>query len=146
MVDENDPDDVATDDKDGDLDVDAPDGLDEEPADGDLETGGKDDDDDEDDVPAPKQQGSDDDDEDDDDVEADLDEILRERIAANDDDDDETPIQDARKKANVAPKRSDEWTCNQCFLIVSSSQFGTKDDPRCPSGEDPCVSLKRALG
>jgi hypothetical protein len=112
---------------------------------------GEDEDDDDDDVTPPKPATDDDDDDDVDpsDLEADLDEILRERIAANDDedeDDDESSTKTARKKASVAPKRSDEWTCNQCFLIVSSSQFGTKDDPRCPSGEDPCVSLKRALG
>ena len=161
MVDEEVPSadggDVKEEDKE--FDEDAPDlddefeGHDDEPDKGDHDEDGDDDDgddDDGDDVPAPKPAGSDDDDDDDvdpSDVEADLDEILRERIAANDDDDeDEGPIQDARKKASVAPKRSDEWTCNQCFLIVSSSQFGTRDDPRCPSGEDPCVSLKRALG
>ena len=105
-------------------------------------------DDDEDDVPAP---ADDDDDDDEDvhpsDVEADLEEILRDRIAASDDDDDDEDDGPAPVKPTtvVAPPRSDEWTCNQCFLIVSVSQFGSRSAPVCPSGEDPCESIIRVL-
>lgn len=109
-----------------------------------------DDDEDEDDIVAPVvvETGDEDEDVDPSDVEAGLDEILRDRIAAGDDEDDDEDEDGASPEAPaavVAPKRSGEWTCPQCFLIVSSSQFGTRDDPRCPSGEDPCPSIKRAL-
>ena len=99
-------------------------------------------DDDDDDVPLPA-------DEDDDeevhpsDVEADLEEILRDRIAASDDEDDEDNASGQPKTVSVAPPRPDEWTCNQCFLIVSMTQFGSRTDPVCPSGEEPCESMKR---
>ena len=105
-----------------------------------------DDDDDDDDVPLPV-----DDDDDDDvhpnDVEADLEEILRDRIAASDDDeeDDEDDAGDPKSTSVVAPPRSDEWTCSQCFLIVSVTQFGSRSNPVCPSGEEPCESIKRIL-
>ena len=102
-------------------------------------------DDDDDDVPLP---ADDDDDEEvhPSDVEADLEEILRDRIAASDDDDDEDNASGQPKTVSVAPPRSDEWTCNQCFLIVSMTQFGSRTDPACPSGEEPCESMKRILG
>lgn len=108
------------------------------------------DDEDEDDIVAPVvavDTGDEDDDVDPSDVEAGLDEILRDRIAAGDDDDDDDDDDASPESAAavVAPRRSGEWTCPQCFLIVISSQFGTRDDPRCPSGEDPCPSIKRAL-
>lgn len=98
-------------------------------------SGGDDEDDDDDDVLDP------------DDIEADLEEILRDRIAAADDEDDEeeeeAPLPSERTVGSVAPKRADEWTCPGCFLIVSASQFGSRDNPTCPSGEDPCPSLER---
>ena len=101
-------------------------------------------DDDDDDVPLP---ADDDDDEEvhPSDVEADLEEILRDRIAASDDDDedDEDNASGQPKTVSVAPPRPDEWTCNQCFLIVSMTQFGSRTDPACPSGEEPCESMKR---
>ena len=101
-------------------------------------------DDDDDDVPLP---ADDDDDEEahPSDVEADLEEILRDRIAASDDDegDEEENPSGQSKTVSVAPPRSDEWTCNQCFLIVSVTQFGSRADPVCPSGEEPCESVKR---
>ena len=100
-------------------------------------------DDDDDDVPIP---ADDDDDEEvhPSDVEADLEEILRDRIAASDDDeDDEDNASGQPKTVSVAPPRADEWTCNQCFLIVSITQFGSRTDPVCPSGEEPCESMKR---
>ena len=103
------------------------------------------DEEDDDDVPLPAE---DDDDEDvhPSDVEADLEEILRDRIAASDDDEEdeeeEAPGQ-AKAVPSVAPPRSDEWTCNQCFLIVSMTQFGSRANPVCPSGEEPCESIER---
>ena len=104
-----------------------------------------DDDDDDDDVPPPADDDDDDEEVHPSDVEADLEEILRDRIAASDDDEDEEkdaagPV---RTVSVVAPPRSDEWTCNQCFLIVSMTQFGLRANPVCPSGEEPCESIKR---
>ncbi len=90
----------------------------------------------------------DDDDEEDDEIEADLGDILKDRIAAGDDDDedDEDDLPKAPKpSADIAPKRADEWTCEQCFFIVSKNQFGTKAEPRCPQGEEPCPSIARAF-
>jgi len=80
-----------------------------------------------------------------DNVEADLDTILKDRLAAGDDEDEdeETPDPSPETSGQVAPKRDNEWTCEGCFLIVSSSQFGPRDNPRCPSGEEPCPSLVR---
>ncbi len=101
------------------------------------------DDDDDDDVPLP---ADDDDDEEahPSDVEADLEEILRDRIAASDDEEDEEDNTSGQSKTvSVAPPRSDEWTCNQCFLIVSVTQFGSRAHPVCPSGEEPCESVQR---
>ncbi len=112
----------------------------------------EDDDDEEDDVAVPVESSDEDDDVDPSDVEAGLDEILRERIASGDDkeddgdeDEDEGLLSEGTAAAVIAPRRADEWTCGQCFLIVSSTQFGTRDNPRCPSGEDPCPSIGRAL-
>jgi len=89
-----------------------------------------------------------DDDEEDDEIEADLGDILKDRIAAGDDDDededDEIP-KAPKPRADIAPKRADEWTCEQCFFIVSKNQFGTKAEPRCPQGEEPCPSIARAF-
>ena len=67
------------------------------------------------------------------------------RLAAGDDEDEdeETPDPSPEVAGQVAPKRDNEWTCEGCFLIVSSSQFGPRDNPRCPSGEEPCPSLAR---
>ena len=110
-----------------------------------LEDEDDDDDDDDDDVPPPADDDDDDEEVHPSDVEADLEEILRDRIAASDDDEDEE--EDAAGQLNtvsvVGPPRSDEWTCNQCFLIVSMTQFGLRTEPVCPSGEEPCESIKR---
>lgn len=98
---------------------------------------------------ADEDENEDDDDEEDDvdlsDVEADLEEILRERMAARDDDDEDEPKVALRARQVVAPPRSGEWTCEQCFLIVSLSQFGSRQNPTCPSDEDPCESIDRIL-
>ncbi len=110
----------------------------------------REDDDDSDDVDTParptKAEPDEDEDEDEDDIEADLGEILKDRIAAGDDEDeDEEPPKPAQPANDIAPKRSDEWTCEQCFYIVSTSQFGSSREPRCPQGEDPCPSVARAF-
>ena len=94
---------------------------------------------------ASEEEDSDGEDIDPDNVEADLDTILKDRLAAGDDEDEdeETPDPSPEATGQVAPKRDNEWTCEGCFLIVSSSQFGPRDNPRCPSGEEPCPSLAR---
>ena len=105
--------------------------------------------DDEDDVPLPADEEEDDDEDvHPSDVEADLEEILRDRIAASDDDEDDEEDDspgEVKPTLFVAPPRSDEWTCNQCFLIVSVTQFGSRSNPICPSGEEPCESIVRIL-
>jgi hypothetical protein len=83
-----------------------------------------------------------------DNLEADLNTILRDRIAASDDADDEDtaeadPGQPAEALGTVTPRRDDEWLCEGCFLLVSKSQLGSRNDPRCPSGEEICPSLDR---
>ncbi len=103
-------------------------------------------DDDDDDVPPPADDDDDDEEVHPSDVEADLEEILRDRIAASDDDEEDEeadPAGQVKTVSVVAPPRSDEWTCNQCFLIVSMTQFGSRANPVCPSGEEPCESIKR---
>ena len=84
-----------------------------------------------------------------DNLEADLNTILRDRIAAGDDlageeDADEADTgQPAEMLGTVTPRRDDEWLCEGCFLLVSKSQLGSRMDPRCPSGEEICPSLDR---
>ena len=114
-----------------------------------------DEDDDDDDEDAPAKAATDEEDDDDepdpDDVEEDLDTILQDRLASGDDledDDDEdedegpvTPPIQATESDKVAPKAENEWTCNGCFLIVSTRQFGKPGAETCPSGESDCPSL-----
>ena len=103
-----------------------------------------------DDVPAAKaKRASDDEDEDDedvdpDDVEADLDTILKDRIAAGDDDEDEDEIEEpgAESGERVAAKTADEFTCPTCFLIVHPRQFGRPGALTCPEGYDPCGGIE----
>jgi len=132
---------------DGDVDDDLSDDLDSDYGDDGDED--EDEEDTEDDVPLPVDDDDDDEEIHPGDVEADLEEILRDRIAAGDDDeddeDDEESVAPVKQVASVAPPRSDEWTCSQCFLIVSVSQFGSRSSPLCPSGEDPCESMERVL-
>ena len=84
-----------------------------------------------------------------DNLEADLNTILRDRIAAGDDlaaDEDAEEAdtgQPAEMLGTVTPRRDDEWLCEGCFLLVSKSQLGSRTDPRCPSGEEICPSLAR---
>ena len=142
--DDLDDDDAGLDDDDAGLDDDDA-GLDDDDAGLDDDDAVLEDDDD-DDVPPPADDDDDDEEVHPSDVEADLEEILRDRIAASDDDEEdeeEDPAGPVRTVSVVAPPRSDEWTCNQCFLIVSMTQFGSRANPVCPSGEEPCESIKR---
>lgn len=97
----------------------------------------------------PQGEGEFDDEVDPDNLEADLNTILRDRIAAGDDieDDDEVSEvetgQPAEMLGSVTPRRDDEWLCEGCFLLVSKSQLGNRNEPRCPSGEEICPSLDR---
>ena len=85
-----------------------------------------------------------------DNLEDDLNTILRDRIAAGDDADDDDDGagkadtgQPAEMLGTVTPRRDDEWLCEGCFLLVSRSQLGSRNNPRCPSGEEVCPSLGR---
>jgi hypothetical protein len=112
---------------------------------------GDDEDEEDDDVPAArKRPGTSEDDEDEadpDDVEADLDSILKDKMASSDDDEDEeeeeVPDTPAEAGERVAAKGADEFTCNTCFLIVHPRQFGRAGNLSCPEGYDPCPSIKK---
>jgi len=103
-------------------------------------------------VPARRKKASGDDDEeeeedvDPDDVEADLDTILKDRIAAGDDLDDEEEEEvpdrnDPDTNDGVAAKKEGEFTCPGCFMIVHPRQFGRRDAMSCPEGYDPCPAI-----
>src|SRR4051812_3560345 len=108
-----------------------------------------------DDEPAPrgrKKAAGDDEVEDDDevadpdDVEADLDAILKVRIAAADDDDDEDEAEVVDKNApeapdGVTPKKANEFVCTGCFLLVNRGQFGPAENMTCPVGEADCPAI-----
>ncbi|WP_420435470.1 hypothetical protein [Candidatus Poriferisodalis sp.] len=75
-----------------------------------------------------------DDDDDDEELEADLGEILKERLASEDDDeddeDDEIGIVTGSRSSS---KQEDEILCEGCFLLVKPSQFDTRaPEPSCP--------------
>ncbi|MEO8693533.1 MAG: DUF4193 family protein [Acidimicrobiales bacterium] len=63
-----------------------------------------------------------------DDVEADLDTILKDRIASNDDEQDDedeeevAPEPGADAADRVVPRRADEFVCESCFLVKHASQ------------------------
>ncbi len=84
--------------------------------------------------------GDDEDDDDDmvapDDVEADLDTILKDRLASEDTaaEDEEAVETEDRSGADdeLQPKRADEVLCSGCFLLVR------KGAPTCPVGDDSC--------
>jgi hypothetical protein len=109
------------------------------------------DDDEEEAAPArPKADEEDDDDEvDPDDVEADLDAILKDRIAAADDDDDEDeevapePKSAAEVAEGVTPKKANEFMCTGCFLLVNAGQFGPPGQRTCPVGEAVCPAIEQ---
>jgi hypothetical protein len=100
-------------------------------------------------TPAARKKGEDDDDDDDevdpDDVEADLDRILKDRIAANEDEEDEeeavAPRPAAETPDGVQPKKAHEFTCTGCFLLVNPGQFGPVDHMECPVGEEICPAI-----
>ena len=114
----------------------------------------EDDDDEDGEVPKAlrKRPGTPDDEDDDegtigeDDVEADLDTILKDRIAAgSDDDEDEAEAEEKPEPGDaerVAAKTAEEFSCSTCFMIVHPRQFGRKDHLTCPEGYDPCPSIK----
>ncbi len=72
-----------------------------------------------------------------DDVEADLDTILKDRIAAADEeeDDEETEPTDAEDRAGetgkIAPRRPGEFVCQSCFLVKSPSQLANAKAQLC---------------
>ena len=82
-----------------------------------------------------------------DDVEADLDAILKDRIAAADDDeeDDEEVVPEPRAPADIAegvtPKKANEFMCTGCFLLVNRGQFGAPGSMHCPVGEAECPAI-----
>lgn len=140
-------DDLEEDALDGDLESDDPDDGDLEDALEDdslgIEEGESfdddDDDDDEDDdsTPRARKVKNDDDDEDvePEDVEADLDAILRDRMATMDDEDDDDDDGSSVVSKGVAP--ADVVTCSSCFLGVNTSQLSNKD--YCPHCGDQLV-------
>ena len=110
---------------------------------GDLEDAPLDDDeDDEDDdesAPVPAADSNDEDDDDDPaDVEADLDAILKDRIASGEDDEDEEDTPANVKKEppaqgeedSVEARRKDEVICPSCFLIIEAQI--AKETGECP--------------
>lgn len=89
------------------------------------------DDDEEEAAPAARKvEADDDDEEDEDDVEADLDAILKDRLATPDDDneeDEEPPV--PSDPNSVAAKRDGEFVCGNCYMLVSAAA------PKCPMGD-----------
>ncbi len=65
------------------------------------------------------------------------------------DDDDISSPQTKEKRTNkkikaAAPAaETAEWTCPSCFLNVQPRQFGSPQDPICPSGETVCPGMKK---
>ncbi|MCZ7628515.1 MAG: hypothetical protein M5U19_05440 [Microthrixaceae bacterium] len=104
-----------------------------------------------DDVPrARARPGSEEDEDDDvnpDDIEADLDSILKDKIASSDDEDDdeddEGPDSSGGSSERITAKAADEFTCDTCFLIVHPRQFGRLGSLSCPEGYDPCPSIAK---
>lgn len=76
-----------------------------------------------------------------DDVEADLDKILKDRLASEDPaaEDEEEPETEDRSNADdsLQPKRADEVLCPSCFLLVRQGA------PTCPVGDDACPVFVR---
>jgi hypothetical protein len=99
-----------------------------------------------------EEDGEDEDDEvDPDDVEADLDTILKDRIAATEDEEDEDETVEVTRTEGppadgVTPKKANEFVCTGCFLLVNPAQFGKPSDPRCPVGEEDCPAMVTLFG
>jgi hypothetical protein len=104
--------------------------------------------------PAPKgrkkrdEEEDDDDEADPDDVEADLDKILKDRIAANEDEDEDEELEEQAPRTvgetadGVQPKKANEFMCTGCFLLVNAAQFGPPGQLECPVGESVCPAMK----
>ena len=81
-----------------------------------------------------KAREEDDDEPDPDDIEADLDTILKDRLASDDEDDEEdeeeevvaVPAGKAKKPggARIQPKQPEEFVCQSCFLVKHPTQLG----------------------
>ena len=87
-------------------------------------------------VAADDSEDDDEDDEDPDDVEADLDAILKERVAVQDDEDEEeeeeTPDpKDEADGGKVRPKAPGEFVCQSCFLVKHPSQLADEKRQLC---------------
>jgi hypothetical protein len=76
-----------------------------------------------------------------DDVEADLDTILRERLASADEDDDEEDDDEGGLITDFAGE-SNEMVCPGCFLLIRESQIGPPGNRQCPSGEEICPAIE----
>ena len=119
------------------LDEDLGGGLEEDLVDEETLATGEDEDEGEEDGEArPARPAATDDDEDEvdpDDVEADLDTILKDRIAANDDEEDEDEEEAAptgrasdtgdEAGGRVAPRKAGEFVCSSCFLVKPNTQL-----------------------
>lgn len=127
--------------KKGDPDSDEDDDQDEEVAP--LVVGGFDDreQDEEDEPVAGHEDDEDDEDEDDGDLaidaEEDLTQLLDERM------DTDGPDEAVAEPQKSTAKQEESWHCEQCFLLVSASQFGSPKNPSCPSDEADCPLLKK---
>lgn len=102
-------------------------------------------DDDEPEVVPKRRVGDEDDDEeeiDPDDVEADLGEILRDRIAANDDEpaEDEDEVEPATRSADedIQQRRAGEFACPSCFLLISEQAVARMGE--CPHCGQPLTT------
>jgi len=67
-------------------------------------------------------------------MEEDLTQLLEERLA-------EENFNGQSAQGAAATAKEAEWSCDECFLIVSASQFGSPKNPRCPSDELNCPLL-----
>ena len=97
---------------------------------------------------AAEEEEDDDDELDPDDVEADLDTILKDRIAAVEEEEDDEELEEVAPKAaespdGVVPKKANEFTCHGCFLLVNRGQFGPENNMRCPVGESDCPAIEQ---
>jgi hypothetical protein len=97
-----------------------------------------------------EEEEEDEDEDDPDDVEADLDTILKDRIAAADEDEeDDEELEVAPRVADtpdgVVPKRANEFMCLGCFLLVNRGQFGPENNLQCPVGESECPAMETIL-
>ena len=113
------------------------DDLDDEPDDIDVDTSSASDDGQSNsrEVPTGVRPAADEDDDDEDEeIEADLGEILKERLASEDDDEDDDDDEiGIVTGTHSGSKQEDEILCEGCFLLVKPSQFDTRSpEPSCP--------------